>query len=107
MQDNLCLCGTQTYGHQNFCTCVRVTPLDRVVGMQQKTASPTASSGCRGRRRASRAARGVIARIDTKPYRVAPQAERACAGKWQPSNSQWGSKWWQAGSISEPGTDTV
>ena len=62
-------------------TCVRVTPLDRVVGMQQNTARPTASSGCRGRRRASRAARGVMARIDANPYRVAPQAERACAKK--------------------------
>ena len=38
-------------------TCVRETPLDRVVGMQQKTARPKANSGGRnGSRRAASAA---------------------------------------------------
>lgn len=38
-------------------TCVRETPLERVVGMQQKTASPKANSGRRkGSRSATRAA---------------------------------------------------
>ena len=60
-------------------TCVRDTPEDRVVGIQQNTARPNASSGgCRGRRRAGMAARGVMTSMDSRPNRTAPQEVSAC-----------------------------
>lgn len=46
--------------------------------MQQKTARPNASSGePRGSRRTTSAARGVMNRMEVKPYRMAPQADSA------------------------------
>ena len=59
-------------------TWVRETPLDRVVGMQQNTASPRVSSGePRGRRCTASAARGVMNRMEAKPNAMAPQADSA------------------------------
>ena len=49
-------------------TWVRDTPLDRVVGMQQNTASPSVSSGDpRGSRCTASAASGVMKRMEAKP----------------------------------------
>lgn len=60
-------------------TCVKDTPDESVVGMQQNTAKPKASSGgWRGRRSATMAARGVKSRIDSIPNRTAPFADKAC-----------------------------
>ncbi len=54
------------------------TPLESVVGMQQKTARPKASSGePKGSRSTTSAARGVMNNIEAKPYRMAPQADSA------------------------------
>ena len=48
------------------------------MGMQQNTARPKASSrGASGSANAAYAASGVSARIATKPYSVAPQADNA------------------------------
>lgn len=61
-------------------TWVRETPLESVVGMQQKTARPSVSSEePRGRRCTARAARGVTARMEAAPKRMAPQADSARA----------------------------
>ena len=61
-------------------TWVRDTPLESVVGMQQKTARPRVSSGePRGRRCTARAARGVTSRMEAKPNMMAPQADSARA----------------------------
>ena len=47
---------------------VSVTPVDSVVGMQQKTARPRAiSGGASGRRSTPKAARGVTARMAASP----------------------------------------
>ena len=61
-------------------TWVRETPLDSVVGMQQKTARPSVSSGePRGRRCTARAASGVTSRMEAKPNAMAPRADSARA----------------------------
>lgn len=60
-------------------TCVKETPDDSVVGMQQKTASPKANSGgFRGSRRAATPASGVMSRMESMPKSTAPQDDRAC-----------------------------
>ena len=60
-------------------TCVSETPEDSVVGMQQNTASPKASSGgYRGRRSATKAARGVNTRMESMPKMTEPHEEIAC-----------------------------
>jgi len=57
---------------------VRETPLDRVVGMQQKTARPIVNSGDpRGRRWTASAARGVMNRMEANPNRIAPHDDSA------------------------------
>ena len=57
---------------------MRDTALDRVVGMQQKTVRPNASSGgCKGRRSATKPASGVMSRMVTRPYSIEPLAESA------------------------------
>lgn len=59
---------------------VRVTPVESVVGMQQKTASPSAiSGGDSGTRRTPNAASGVTARMASMPYSSALVARRAAA----------------------------
>ena len=61
-----------------YLTCVRDTALDRVVGMQQKTVSPKASSGgCNGSRSATKPASGVMSSIVIRPYSIEPLADRA------------------------------
>ena len=59
-------------------TCVKEMPVDSVVGTQQNTAKPRASSGCMGNRWATGASSGVISRMDRKPYRADFQSDRAC-----------------------------
>lgn len=57
---------------------MRETPLESVVGMQQKTARPKASSGePRGSRSTASAASGVMNRMEAKPYKMAPQDDSA------------------------------
>lgn len=59
---------------------VRVTPVERVVGMQQNTASPSAiSGGDSGSRSTPKAASGVTARMASMPYSSALVARRAAA----------------------------
>ena len=74
MQDNGCSCAmccieAQVVGLQEtHLTCVREIALDRVVGMQQKTVRPNASSGgCNGRRSATKPANGVMSRMVARP----------------------------------------
>ena len=65
-----------TMGHD--VTWVREMPVESVVGTQQNTASPKASSGWMGRRCATGASRGVISRMERKPYSADFQSDMAC-----------------------------
>lgn len=61
-----------------YLTCARDTALDRVVGMQQKTVKPNASSdGYNGSRRATKPASGVMSNMVTRPYNIEPLADSA------------------------------
>jgi hypothetical protein len=75
----MCTAFAQGTAHlQQAGTCVRETPLEIVVGMQQKIASPNANSlGTSGSCDTGTAMSGVTNRIATRPYNVAPQEDSA------------------------------
>lgn len=68
----LLLFGLRERKHKKKHTLVRVTPVESVVGMQQNTASPNASSGgCRGTRNTMNDANGVSNKMEARPYDIA------------------------------------
>lgn len=70
-------------------TCVNVTPLERAVGMAQKTPRPTArAGGCRGSCTTSRPSSGVSSRMDSRPYAIAPGSREGAAVNSHQNHSQ-------------------